>query len=314
MSTIWVVGSLNVDLVVGVDRFPEPGETLRGNSFSTFLGGKGGNQAVAVARLGAHPRMVGRLGSDQFGRRYREALDALGARTDLIGEDPDQPTGTALIEVDARGQNRIVIVPGANGTMDETSTLAALADLAPGDLVLLQLEIPLATVWKVIEFAHDRGAVVILDPAPAAEIPPETLRLVTWITPNESEAAMITGTARRETVTKRETDDALKSAARRLLESGVDNALVKAGPRGAYLATREQPDPVHLPGFSVDVVDTTAAGDAFNGGLAWALSRGAAPQEAVRTANAVGALAVTGPGAQTAMPHADAVAELLHVR
>ena len=295
MISIWVVGSLNVDLVVDVPRFPDPGETLHGTSFQTFLGGKGGNQAIALARLGAAPRMVGRVGSDQFGHRYLDALQKESVNTDGVKVVPDQTTGTALIEVDTTGQNRIVVVSGANGAMDPSSTLADLDHVAPGDLVLMQLEIPFETVLAVITFTHNRGATVIMDPAPAAEFPRDIMSCIGWITPNEYEASVTTGREIRG-------EAGLRDATVALLDRGCAAAIVKAGARGAFLATREDPQPRHIPNFSVEAVDTTAAGDAFNGGLAWALSRGQTPDEAVRTANAVAALSVTGKGAQTAMP------------
>lgn len=284
-----------MDLVVGVERFPNPGETLRGTSFETFLGGKGGNQAMAAARLGGRPRMVGRVGNDQFGRRYLDALKESGASVEGVGVTEGEPTGTALIEVESTGQNRIVIVPGANGAMDKDAVLQELSELKEGELVLLQLEIPLPTVWAVAAEAHRRGALTILDPAPADTIPPEALSSIAWITPNEHEAALITGIDTG-------TDYGLQAAATKLVESGVSYAVVKAGARGAYLSTSEEPSPTLIPGYPVDAVDTTAAGDSFNGGLAWALATGHSPEAAVAIANAVGALAVTGMGAQTAMP------------
>ncbi|TVR68002.1 MAG: ribokinase [Spirochaetaceae bacterium] len=301
MSSIWIVGSLNVDLVMKVDRFPEAGESLIGESFETFLGGKGGNQAVALARLEAAPRMVGRVGADQFGTRYLEALRRENVDTRGVRQVEGFTTGTAFIEVESTGQNRIVVVPGANGALDRESALADLEAVRAGDLVLMQLEIPFETIWAVIAFVHERGATVIMDPAPAARIPEEVMSRIGWITPNEHEASIAAG---REPGGQEGPggEDGLGGAARLLLEKGCAGAIVKAGSRGAFLATRDDPEPRHIPGFTVDAVDTTAAGDAFNGGLAWALSRGQAPDEAVRTANAVAALSVTGMGAQTAMP------------
>ena len=239
--------------------------------------------------------MVGRVGNDQFGRRYVEALREAGASVEGVGVTEGEPTGTALIEVESSGQNRIVIVPGANGSMNKEEVLGDLSELGDGDLVLLQLEIPLPTVWAVAAEAHSRGAVTILDPAPAEAIPTEALASITWITPNEHEAEIITGI-------DTSTEEGLQAAAGKLVESGVTHAVVKAGARGAYLSTPGDPSSTLVPGYPVDAVDTTAAGDSFNGGLAWALAQGHPPEEAVAIANAVGALAVTGMGAQTAMP------------
>lgn len=300
----WVIGSLNVDLVVQLDRFPLPGETLHGSDFATFLGGKGGNQAMALARLGGQPNMVGCVGDDDFGVRYREALQEAGAGTEHVPIVSGLSTGTALIEVEKGGQNRIVIVAGANAHLGTAEVDRAVAAMQPGDVVLLQLESPHDVVWYAARAAHEKGAVVILDPAPAAPVPQDVLPFVDWITPNEHEAATITGvdTAR---------ESGLKEAAAALRAAGVRNVVVKAGGAGAWLCTAGTPEPQLVPGFKVPVVDTTAAGDSFNGGLAWALAAGQAPAEAVRTANAVGALAVTGMGAQTAMPTAAQVEELL---
>lgn len=273
-----------------------------GTDFGTYLGGKGGNQAMALARLGAQPSMVGRVGSDQFGEAYRAALRAEQADVALVAVDSDMPTGTALIEVDARGNNRIVVVAGANGQVGEEAVNSMIERLSPGDLVLLQLEVPLPIVELAASQAASRGAVVILDPAPAAELPASLLSALTWITPNEHEAAVLTGV---DTTS----DDGLARAASELARSGVDHVVIKAGERGAFYLH----DAVGLmvPGFSVEVVDTTAAGDSFNGGLAWALSRGQAGEAAIRTASAVAAISVTGRGAQSAMPRPAQVEELL---
>ncbi len=304
MSTTWVVGSLNIDLVAQVPRFPQPGETIRGTSFATFLGGKGGNQAMSLCRLGAAPRMVGRVGDDEFGPRYRSALADAGGNTDHVQPIPGTTTGTAVIEVDAEGQNHIVIVPGANGSMTIDAVRADIEEVVAGDVLLLQLEIPLETVWEVARIADSRNATVILDPAPAAEIPASALRTFSWITPNEHEASIITGVDTGS-------EEGLKRACRALLEAGVNHAVVKAGKRGAMYADQDNPEPQLIPGYQVEAVDTTAAGDSFNGGLAWALGRGLKPLEAIRHANAVAALSVTGMGAQTAMPTAAAVYEFM---
>ncbi len=308
MKHVAVLGSLNIDLVVQVPRFPGPGETLRGSSFQTFLGGKGGNQAMALARLGAAPVMAGRVGDDDFGRRYLAALNDAGADASLVQTVGGVSTGTALIEVEESGQNHIVIVAGANGTWSADDAAQAVGSLSSGDLLLLQLEIPYQAVWQAIRTAAARGVTVILDPAPAPTqdqpIPPDVLASLGWITPNESEAAAITGV-------DTSTEAGQRAAAVALIEMGLTQGVVKAGARGAWLATKQEPQPVLIPGFAVTVKDTTAAGDSFNGGLAWALSRGLPPREALRQANAVAALSTTAMGAQTAMPDADTVNALL---
>lgn len=300
----WVFGSLNVDLVVQMERFPRAGETLTGTEFSTFLGGKGGNQAMALARLGGAPRVVGHVGDDSFGTRYRDALSGAGADVSRVTAVAGIATGTALIEVEASGQNRIVIVPGANGTFPTGQIDRELTGLADGDTLLLQLEIPHEVVWEAAAYARTVGASAILDPAPAAPLPSELYKNLEWITPNETEASTLTGI---DTTT----DDGLTRAARELHARGAANVVVKAGARGALCLGRRFTEPIRVPGYPVEVVDTTAAGDSFNGGLAWALGRGVPPIEAVRTANAVAALSVTGLGAQTAMPDEASLTEFL---
>lgn len=309
----WVIGSLNVDLVVTVDKFHGPGETILGDSFGTYLGGKGGNQCMALARLGSSPRMVGRVGDDQFGRRYREALRDAGASVDHLATDPNQPTGTALIEVERGGNNRIVVVPGANGTLTPDRITDALDGIEAGDVVLLQLEIPMETVVAAAARACKQGAIVVLDPAPAAPLPQELLRNVTWLTPNEHEAAVLTDI---DTTS----DDGLRRAALALSQYGIEHVVIKAGERGAWYLSSTAEEPILVPGYSVKAVDTTAAGDSFNAGLAWALSAAggttegndATPAvEAIRRASAVAAISVTGEGAQSAMPTADEVRSFL---
>ncbi|WP_018526204.1 ribokinase [Alkalispirochaeta alkalica] len=303
-ARIFVLGSLNVDLVVQVDRFPQPGETLPGRTFHTFPGGKGGNQAVAVARLGGSPSMAARLGDDSFGEEYLATLIREGVQVNQVERIPGKTTGTALIEVDQRGQNRIVVVAGANECWDDRAVSIALAGIAEGDILLLQLEIPLPAVIEAALIASRRGAQVILDPAPAPEapLPRELLGALSWCTPNEHEAALITGIATSSAGGQRE-------AALALVRHGVSRAVVKAGARGAWLALEDRAE--LLPGFPVEARDTTAAGDSFNGGLAWALSHHFSPREAVIRANSVAALSTTGLGAQTAMPTAAQLSSFL---
>lgn len=303
----WVFGSLNVDLVVRMERFPRDGETLTGIDFATFLGGKGGNQAMALARLGGAPRVVGHVGEDSFGTRYREALENAGAEVSRITPVAGVATGTALIEVETSGQNRIVIVPGANGAFSADQVEAQLEGLSAGDTLLLQLEIPHEVVWSAAAYSGTVGASAILDPAPAAPLPPSVYGNLEWITPNETEAAALTGI-------DTSTEAGLTGAARELLTRGAANVVIKAGARGALYLGRGNTEPILVPGYPVEAVDTTAAGDSFNGGLAWALGRGAPPIEAVRTANAVAALSVTGLGAQTAMPDETALTQFLASR
>lgn len=285
-----------------MNRMPNSGETVFGLDFGTYLGGKGGNQAMALARLGAAPIVVGRVGDDDFGRMYREALAQAGADVRHVSTDGHAATGTALIEVDTDGNNRIVVVAGANAELTPAQALDAVRDLAEGDIVLLQLEVPLETVTAVAELGRRRNSIVILDPAPARELPASLLANLSWLTPNEHEAAVLSGI-------DTSTEQGLATAAEALEGMGVDHVVIKAGSRGALY--RHAGAVANVAGFVVDVVDTTAAGDSFNGGLAWALSREDNPVDAIRAACAAGALSVTGKGAQSAMPTADSVMRLL---
>jgi len=302
MKNYCVVGSLNMDMVTRIDRFPEPGETVRGQSFTIFPGGKGANQAVALAKLGAHVEMVGALGDDVLGHRYRHVLaDAqIGARG--VAEIPGTSTGTASIEVTASGENHIIIVAGANDAVTPAYVESQRGVITACDYLLLQLEIPLASLMLAATIARSAGIPVILDPAPARELPPELFALVSIITPNETEAHLLTG----EDTT---TDTGIHRAGQSLLSRGVGSAIIKAGKRGAFLV--EAGTFTHLPGFVVNVVDTVAAGDSFNAGLAVALGDGATMLDAIRFANATGALSTTREGAQSAMPSADEVRALM---
>lgn len=297
-----VLGSINMDLTAQVDRFPHPGETRKGSSFGTYPGGKGANQAVALGRLGAAVRMAGRLGDDVFGASYEETFDREGVDRSIVDKLPGVSTGVAVIEVDESGENHIVIVPGANGEMDREYIDAHIATIAAADYVLFQLEIPLETMIYALSLLKEGAARTILDPAPAPPegLPPELLANVDLITPNESEAAALTGI----TVSDEET---ARRAGASLMEQGASRVIIKAGASGAYIVEAPRSDPAaatvrKVAGFSVEVADTTAAGDAFNGGLAFALGEGRSLDEAVRFGNAVGAAACTGFGAQSAMP------------
>lgn len=289
-----VVGSLNLDLVVNPERAPAAGETVFASRLDQFPGGKGANQAVAAARLSAPVAMVGRVGQDGFGDRLLESLRADGVGTEGVSRSATAGTGTAVITVDATGQNRIVVVAGANAEVTPELVEAHGPLIASASALLLQLEVPVAACVRAAELAASAGVPVILDPAPApAEPLPVQLRKNTWlITPNETEAATLTGLpveGRR----------GAEEAARTLAEQGWRQVLIKLGGNGAYLYRGGEGR--WYDAFEVPVVDTTAAGDAFAGGLAAALHRGMALEEAVRWGMAAGALAVTRPGAQPAM-------------
>ncbi len=297
-----VIGSLNMDLIVRVDNFPQPGETIRGHAFDMLPGGKGGNQAVALARLGADVVMVGAVGDDVFGGRYRQVLEGEAIPPDYLLTVPGVPTGTALIQVNGQGQNTICIVAGANDQVTPDVVSDQRQSIETAGVVLLQLEIPLASVVLAAELARAKGVPVILDPAPACDLPVDLYRQIDFITPNETEAAFLTG---EDT----STDAGIERAAKVLHQRGVKNIIIKAGARGSFLL--DDSGFRSCPGFKVEVVDTVAAGDSFNAGLAKALLDGKKIDDAIVSANAVAALAVTKAGAQSAMPTLAEVETLL---
>ena len=302
MGRVVVAGSLNMDLIVQTARIPAVGETLLGKGFRTAPGGKGANQAVAAARLGAQTAMIGRLGRDDFAGALRDSLaqsavDARGVQT-----DPEAPTGVALITVDERGQNTIVVVPGANHALTPQHIEAAAGLLDGAAVLLLQLEIPLPAVQRAAELAHARGLCVVLNPAPAQPLPEALLELVDYLAPNESEAALLSGLPVNDL-------DEARAAAARLRQMGAGAVLMTLGAQGALLADADGVR--HTPAFPVKAVDTTAAGDAFLGGFAAALAEGRSPQEAMRRGCAAGALAATRMGAQPSLPQRAEVLQLL---
>jgi ribokinase len=303
--SIVVVGSLNADLVVGVSHFPSPGETLSGDRFDVFPGGKGGNQAAAVARLGARVAMVGQVGADSQGAWLRQSLAETGADVSLVSVDERVSSGVALITTDATGQNTIVVVAGANGTFEPARLGVATARLKAARVVLLQLEIPLPTVERAAAEARAAGAMVLLDPAPARVIPDQLLALASIVTPNETELAMLAGGH----VAGMRTDDDIDAMARGLVVRGAANVVVKLGERGARLVTREASR--HYAAPQVTAIDTTAAGDAFGGALAVALAEGTRLEDAIPFACAAGAASVTRAGAQPSMPTRAEVEALL---
>lgn len=301
MSMILVVGSINLDLVSTVDRIPTPGETLLGNSFATIPGGKGANQAVAAARLGAAVHMIGRVGADSFGELLRNALIIEKVDTSTV-VTVEGPSGVAAITVAADGSNSIVVTPAANATLHPADIAAARSQIRKAAIVLAQLETPLETVVALAKECSDAKIPLILDPAPAQPLPLDLLRSVTWLTPNESETRTLLGRTTAMTEAK---------AAERLLALGARNVILKLGARGAYLAGADVPKPVHVPSPDLRAVDTTAAGDCFNGAFAVALTEGRTPAEAARFACAAAALSITRTGAQTGMPHRADVDALL---
>ncbi len=303
-TSICVVGSLNMDLVMRTPHLPAPGETVSGGPFATHPGGKGANQAVAAARLGAAVAMVGRVGGDAFGARLRTELAEAGIDIRQVVTLPDVASGVALIAVEASGQNSIIIAPGANGALTPADVEAAGPTITAAQVLLLQLETPLPAVQRAAELAHAAGTLVLLNPAPAQPLPAELLAQVDYLIPNEQEAALLLGEAIATDA------DAAGAAQRLCAQTGVGGVVITLGAQGAVLA-QAQTEPQFVPAHSVEVADTTAAGDAFVGAFAVALAEGRTPAEALRWGNAAGALAVTAAGAQPSLPSRNAVAALL---
>lgn len=299
---IVVVGSSNTDLVVRCPRAPAAGETVLGSGFFIAAGGKGANQAVAAARLGAEVWFVARVGDDLFGRQAIAGLTAEGVHCDFVAVDPTYPSGVALIVLEEQGQNRIVVALGANEHLTPADVDKARTVLASAGVLLVQLETPLETVLHAVDMAARAGVPVILNPAPGRPLPAELLPMVSIITPNESEAELLTGVGLSDGAHVRE-------AAVRLHGTGVKNVIITLGAKGAFFF--DGSDGVLVPGFPVKAVDTTAAGDAFNGALAVGLVQGLALPDAVRYANAAAALAVQTLGAQPSLPRAAEVEAFL---
>jgi ribokinase len=304
---ILVVGSVNMDLVVRAPHMPAPGETILGDGFRTFPGGKGANQAVAVARLGARCRMIARVGDDAFGRTLLAGLEAEGIDCQAVMVTPS-PSGVAMIVVDSSGENSIVVASGANALLTPDDVFAREALFADAAVVVLQLELPLTTVRAAVQLARRHGCKIVLDPAPAPrELPPE-LYEVDVISPNVSEAEALTGSRLSGGQTVNDRVD--KMVACELIARGAKTAVLKLGPRGSLVVTSD----CHfytVPAYKVTVVDTTAAGDAFTAALAVALADGKSPHESARFANAAGALGCTKFGAQSSMPTAAEVRILM---
>jgi ribokinase len=291
-----------MDLVVRAPRIPRPGETIIGGEFHNAAGGKGANQAVAAARLGAQVSMVGRVGADGFAQSLLDGLAADGVDHTFVAQDPEAATGVAFIVVDDVGENSIVVASGANMQLSPADVDAAEAIIAGADVLLLQLETPLDGVARAAEVAQAHGVTVILNPAPACPLPKELLSLIDVLIPNETEAAQLSSLPVGD---RAEID----SAAMRLREWGVDTVVLTLGKRGALLVGEEGKELV--PAFEVTPVDTTAAGDAFVGGFAVALAEGRSHTDAVRWGNASGALATTKLGAQPSLPARRAVETLI---
>jgi ribokinase len=297
-ARIVVVGSSNTDMVVKTQRIPAPGETVIGGDFVVAAGGKGANQAVAAARLGADVTFVARIGCDLFGDQSVQNFTREGMNTEFIVRDADTPSGVALIFVDERGENSIVVAPGSNGNLTAEDVDRAAGAIRSANAVVAQLEVPLEAVRRAAEIARDAGVTFILNPAPARDVPSDILAKSDVLTPNESEAAGLAGLRSADTLDPEE-------LGKKLLAAGVKTVILTLGSKGSLLVDSEGARPFSAP--QVEAVDTTAAGDAFTGALACALAEGREMPDAIAFASQAAAISVTRMGAQPSLATRDEV-------
>lgn len=291
---ILVIGSLNMDMVIPVKELPQKGETILGGSPDYIPGGKGANQACAAGKLGGAVTMLGKVGQDSMGRALKENLAAAGVDVSHVEETPEAPTGMAVIYVSESGSNSIVVIPGANGLCDAAYIEANEDLIAAHDIIVLQLEIPYDGVFRAIRLAKKHGRLVVLNPAPAPDsLPPEVIASLDYFTPNETEMGRIAG------LPVGNTEEAV-AAGKKLVEAGVGTVLATLGEAGALLVTGETAQVI--PTLRVRAVDTTAAGDTFNGAFVTALAEGKSEAEAIAFGNRAAAISVTRKGAQTSIP------------
>jgi len=294
---ILVIGSSNTDMVIKTDHLPRAGETVLGGTFFMNPGGKGANQAVAIARLGGNVSFICKTGNDIFGGQSRELFEKEGIDTSYAFSDDQHPSGVALITVDEKAENCIVVASGANANLLPKDLLLVAKAITQADIILMQLEIPIETVEYVADIAYMNGKKVFLNPAPAMPLSSSLLHNLYIITPNETEAEMISGV--------KITDDASAAEAARVIGAmGVQNVIITLGEKGALIYEKENDDTIALiPSPKVDAVDTTAAGDVFNGGLAVAFSEGCTLRESACFACKAAAISVTREGAQSSVPY-----------
>lgn len=297
---IVVIGSCNTDMVISMDHLPLPGETLIGGEFFMNSGGKGANQAVAAARLGGNVSFIAKVGNDPFGKRALEQYRAEGIDVKHILTDPEQPSGVALIMVDAQGENSIAVASGANAHLTTKDIDNAKEILSRADIVLMQLETPITTVEHAANVAKRSGAKVILNPAPAQPLPESLLQNLYILIANETEAEFISGTQITDM-------DSVARAADILCDKGVEKVVITLGSRGAFV--KERGNYHQIPGLKVKAVDATAAGDTFCGALCVALAEGKNLTEAVTFANRCAAVTVTRMGAQSSLPYRSEIEE-----
>jgi len=298
MTKILVIGSSNTDMVIKTKKLPAPGETILGGTFLMNPGGKGANQAVAAARLGGKVRFIAKRGNDLFGNQTVGLLMRENIDTDYLVKDPDLPSGVALITVDATGENSIVVAPGSNGNLVKEDIPMSVFENDKTDILLLQLEIPMETVEYSAIAASEHKIKVILNPAPACLLSDNLLKNIWLITPNETEAEILTGVKITDI-------GSAEKAAVVMQQRGVKNVIITLGETGAYVKSDEFTG--LIPGFKVVPVDTTAAGDVFNGAMAVALAEGKDLKEAVSFANKAASIAVTRMGAQASAPYRDEI-------
>ena len=303
---VTVLGSANVDLVLRAERMPNRGETLIGETFDIFTGGKGFNQATAAARLGAEVTLIGRIGDDPFADVLRSAIESENIDSQFVKTDAEGGTGVAAIVVEPDGDNSIIVVPRANMRLTSKDVADAAESIAEADVLLLQLETPIDASQSAIEIAKANDTIVILDPAPARPLPPSLLAQVDILTPNATEATVLS----EHLVSTPETGiDAAKALQTQIAADGLSAVVLTLGEQGALLCTPTQS--IHVPAIPVDAVDTTGAGDAFSGALATALANGESLSEAVTFAIAAGAAAVTVLGATPSMPTHEKIEAIL---
>jgi len=294
MGKIIIIGSSNTDMVIKAPKLPLPGETVMGGKFLMNPGGKGANQAVTSARLGCPTVFICKVGNDVFGKMALQQFEKEGIQTDFVFTDAEQPSGVALINVDMQGENCITVAPGANAFLSPANIDKASAIFEKNDLILMQLETPLETVEYVVNKFHQTEATIILNPAPATPLKEEILKYLTVITPNETEAEILTGISVVN-------EDGLRKAANILREKGVKNVVITRGSKGAYILSDEFEGMVAS--VKVEAIDTTAAGDCFNGALAVGLFEKMSLKEAVQFACKAAAASVKKMGAQSSIPY-----------
>jgi ribokinase len=303
MSRIAVIGSINTDMVVRSTEIPKPGQTLMGHSFITTGGGKGANQAVAAARLGGEVSLIAKIGADAFGEISLESFKKEKINTSHIYTDQNAPSGIAIIVVDDKGENIIVVAPGANALLSEDDIQKAEEAIKNANIILFQLEIPINTVAAGVQLAKEHNRTVMLNPAPASAIPADILQHIDIITPNQTEALALTGITVNDIFTAQQACDTLHA-------KGISIVIITMGEKGAYLSSGNEKRMVG--GYNAGkAIDTVAAGDTFCGGLAIGIAEGKSLYEAIQFANAAAALSVTKAGAQASIPFREQVTTLL---